>query len=405
MTSNRYLKNLLIVDDSYEKVQTIASAIRDIKYVNFDVVQDSKEAIRKMRQKFYDILIVDIQIPDYLGDEISKTGGKDLIDRCRIDDLIKSPTHIIGVTSHKESFDAQVEYFGRLGWPLLFKDFSYHAIKDLLESFCQHTYFRLPKFDAAIVTALRQRELDAVLDLPCNWKPLKVPGDPGIYHEGEIITSSGEKRSIIATSCSRMGVTSSCATTMKVNHLFSPSIMLMTGIAAGVKGKVQLGDIIVADPCWDWGNGKRTLVDGKVVFQSAPHQLSLDVNDRVYFQEISASRKYLNEISEKWPTTVTSPLQLHVGPLATGSVVLQDPQVVESIKEQHRETLGIEMEGYGFLYANSMNNNASSRALVIKSVCDFADPDKNDDWQAYAAYTSARIAYQYLSDKLTEGLF
>ncbi len=33
-------------------------------------------------------------------------------------------------------------------------------------------------------------------------------------------------------------------------------------------------------------------------------------------------------------------------------------------------------------------------ALAIKSVCDFADAHKGDNWQAYAAYTSAAFFNQ-----------
>jgi hypothetical protein len=40
--------------------------------------------------------------------------------------------------------------------------------------------------------------------------------------------------------------------------------------------------------------------------------------------------------------------------------------------------------------------------FVLKSVCDFADPDKIDDMQAYAAYTSAKalevFVQKYLCD-------
>jgi nucleoside phosphorylase len=400
MTISSYHKNILIVDDSYDKIQILATAIKEIPHTFFEVCHDSRTAIKMMREKFFDILIVDIQIPEFLGDPISKTGGKELIKRCWMDNRIKVPTHIIGVTSHEESFVAHRQYFEELGWPLIFKNFRHTFLKGLLKSLTTHTYFRFPKFDAAIITALRKNELDAVLNLPCNWRKFQIPGDPSFYYEGDINISEGKTKKILATSCSRMGVASSSATTMKVNSLFSPSVILMTGIAAGIKGKVKLGDIIVADPCWDWGNGKRTIANGKVTFQSAPHQLSLDVEDRIYFQEMSASRKHLDEISSQWQSQVDNSLDLHVGPLATGSVVLQDPKTVESIKDQHRETLGIEMEGYGFLYANSMNLNITSRSLVIKSVCDFADPDKNDDWQAYASYTSARVAYQYLMDRL-----
>ncbi len=38
------------------------------------------------------------------------------------------------------------------------------------------------------------------------------------------------------------------------------------------------------------------------------------------------------------------------------------------------------------------------KCIVIKSVCDFADPLKDNEWQMYAAYTSAQFAFRYLRD-------
>lgn len=400
MSTENYEKKILIVDDSYEKVELLAGVINELPFVHFESCQDSREAIKKMRSEFFDILIVDIQIPDFLGDSVSKSGGKALIDRCMIDRKIIAPTHIIGVTSHKESYDLHKDYFISCGWPLFFKNFNQDSIKKILNSYIRHTYSRLPKFDVAIITALRKRELDAVLNLPCEWEMFKVPGESGIYYRGTFVNSYGATKNILATSCSRMGVASSAAVTMKVLNLFEPRLLVMTGIAAGVKDKVQLGDIIVADPCWDWGSGKQTLIDGNVVFQSAPHQLPLTEDERFFFQEIAARRTFLDEIRDSWQGGQNNSLQLHVGPLATGSVVLQDPNTVESIKAQHRETLGIEMEGYGFLYACSLNGKDNCKAIVIKSVCDFADPDKNDDWQTYAAFTSSQMAFRYLKERV-----
>jgi len=41
------------------------------------------------------------------------------------------------------------------------------------------------------------------------------------------------------------------------------------------------------------------------------------------------------------------------------------------------------------------------KVLIAKSVCDFANPEKNDNWQSYAAYTSAQFAYNFLKNDIT----
>jgi hypothetical protein len=47
----------------------------------------------------------------------------------------------------------------------------------------------------------------------------------------------------------------------------------MCGICAGVKGKVNIGDIVFADPVWDYQSGKFIKEDGVAKFSISPHQL------------------------------------------------------------------------------------------------------------------------------------
>ena len=56
------------------------------------------------------------------------------------------------------------------------------------------------------------------------------------------------------------------------------------------------------------------------------------------------------------------------------------------------------MEAYGVMAAAYYSGPSRPRAVAIKSVCDFADPAKNNEWQAYAAYTSAALAYRFIRD-------
>ena len=52
------------------------------------------------------------------------------------------------------------------------------------------------------------------------------------------------------------------------------------------------------------------------------------------------------------------------------------------------------MECYGLYLACHFFNQ--TKALFIKSVCDFGDEKKDDSHQEYAAYTSARFIHSFL---------
>jgi nucleoside phosphorylase len=54
------------------------------------------------------------------------------------------------------------------------------------------------------------------------------------------------------------------------------------------------------------------------------------------------------------------------------------------------------MEAYPLLFACSHAAEPKPKGFVVKSVCDFADESKNDDYQDYAAYTSANVCAQLI---------
>lgn len=389
---------ILIVDDSYDKAQTLTQCLPSD---SFEICQCAKKAILLMAKQHFDVLIADLQIPTEFGQPININGGKELIEHCTLSEHINKPTHIIGITSHKDSYQANKQFFECLGWPLILGIDNPELIKKIIETKISHACPKPFHVDIAIITALRKIELEAVLELPCEWQELAIKDDTNEYHIGTVKQADGNVKSILATCCSRMGMASAAAITMKVCTKFNPEFIFMTGIAAGVEGKTEFGDILVADPCWDWGSGKSTVVNDTPRKLDAPHQICLNTKYRALFQKISAEKKYLNDISVGWksekPKTI---LNLHVGPVATGATVLEDPDIVKSIVEQHRETIGVEMEAYGFAYAASVSRDTPPITMIIKSVCDFANPDKNDNWQNYAAYTSAMLAYKIIENHL-----
>jgi nucleoside phosphorylase/CheY-like chemotaxis protein len=386
----------LIVDDRYDNQKNVFESLNNLGNFEYQTVLSVKDALAKINKDQFDFMFLDIQIPIYPSGDISPDGGVELLKQISLRDGIAAPYHVIGMTSHIESFESHKKYFDQAGWPFLL-DAATSEITDLVANKLKHTPKKNLKFDTAILTALRKTELDAVLNLPCGWIELEHDDESNIYYAGEYTDSSGNVKTVVATSCPRMGVAASSSLAMKVCEEFSPDIIIMSGIAAGISGKVNIGDILVADPCWDWGSGKITYKDGKVKFLSAPHHMGIKQKYRTFFQNVSARRTFLDEIYGAWkgPGKPAHVLDLHVGPVATGSVVLEDPATVEAIKEQHREVIGVEMEGYG-VFSAAQYSSSDVEPLVVKSVCDFADPDKNNDWQCYAAYTSAQLVYRFL---------
>ena len=393
--------DILIVDDTYEKTQVIGEAVAEVSGCEIECCNSSKQALRKMQNRQFDLLVVDLQIPPSVGEPVDQRGGLELIEYCQESESIFRPIYVIGVTSHRESYEECKSFFDNLGWPLLLGGLDKGRLVKMIKTKKAHSLIKSERVDVAIITALYKVELEAVLSTDCNWRELSLEEDDHVYYVGEVESSKGEKLKVLASCCSRMGMASAAATTMKVCSKFSPKTVFMTGIAAGVEGKTNFGDILVADPCWDWGSGKTTVHDGEVKQLNSPHQIPLKTSFRSKFQKISTTRVYLDEISSKWPhdKRPSNPLSLIVGPLATGASVLEDPETVRKIVGQHRETIGVEMEAYGFSYAASMADNDVD-AAVVKSVCDFANPDKNDGWQKYAAFTSAQIVYKFIVNEL-----
>jgi len=393
---------VLLVDDQYEgktkQLARIANRMADIELAH---VTSAREAIKFMREKRVDLLILDLQIPSELGQDIDLVGGRQLLEFIEINHDIKKPVKVVALTAHSDSYDQCYDFFGSRGWALL-----HDPSVETLESLLRAQAFggqadEMELFDAAILTALEHTELEAVLALPFDWKETRFNNDITTYYVGRIHLPNGSSKKIIACSAPRMGMAATAILATKICLKFKPKILAMTGIAAAVKGEAELGDILVADPSWDWGSGKLTLRNGKPVFLSEPAQIPLDPDVAAKIRTLSVSREYLNEIYAGFKgKRPPHDLSVKIGPVASGAVVLEDPETVELIRSQNRKTIGVEMEAYGLMSAAFYMGSQRPTTIVLKSVCDFADPTKNNEWQAYAAYTSAQYLYKLLTQHL-----
>lgn len=85
--------------------------------------------------------------------------------------------------------------------------------------------------------------------------------------------------------------------------------------------------------------------------------------------------------------------RVHIGPLATGKTVRQDPALFERLEVLVRKTVGVEMEGAAIGY---VAQQLGRRAIVVKAVSDYADHDKDSSFRPFAARAAAEFLIRFL---------
>jgi nucleoside phosphorylase len=125
----------------------------------------------------------------------------------------------------------------------------------------------------------------------------------------------------------------------------------------------------------------------------------VDLKERLL--HLQAQKTFLTDIQNDWRGEKQErQLEVHIGPIASGASVVQDENIAAHIKKHSRKLIGLDMETYGVFFA--AENSFLPRPIVmsIKSACDFADKEKADNHQAYAAFTSAQYLFRFALEYL-----
>ena len=202
----------------------------------------------------------------------------------------------------------------------------------------------------------------------------------------------GQTLSVCVTAVNRMGMVATALRASSLIETLRPRLLAMTGICAGVRGKVRIGDVLFADPAWDFQSGRRVREHGNPRLAIRPHHLPAPQRIRSLFEQLRDDRDALARMVADFPGDAPAISRIVPGPVASGSAVLADGEIIQEIKdEQHQELTGVDMEIYGLYAAAHSADSTQPLFFALKGVCDYADPDKEDVDQHYAAYASARV--------------
>ena len=239
-----------------------------------------------------------------------------------------------------------------------------------------------------------QTEHDAVVRM-YDWEVKTFEGDDQEYMEAEML-KDGHTVKVVAARQDEMGMTAAATLSMKLIERYRPKYLIMPGIAAGTGEEGpddQLyGDVILADAVWNYSNGKYVSPEeadirfGEVGFLPRPTFVNIDEKLFPYFQQAVDTDEHQCHV--------------HIGYMASGSTVVANRMVLEKqIQSQYEQTCGLEMESYGVAYAAQHCTEPHPYPIIAKSVCDFADARKSDQYQKFAAYTSCEFL-KYLCEKI-----
>jgi nucleoside phosphorylase len=190
-----------------------------------------------------------------------------------------------------------------------------------------------------------------------------------------------------------MGNLAMARLTHEVISVFSPKTLLLVGIAGGMDKEIALGDVVISEQIVDYELGKVT-TDGYGPRWS------------VYRTDATLLARAKAWPNQSWQHYIRAPRPsnggtsvLHSGVFLSGNKVIADENSAGALRSVWRKAAAIEMEAAGV--ASVLYHLKDPPAfLVLKGICDYADSQKDDIWQEYAAEAAASCAFSLVLDHL-----
>lgn len=402
---------ILITDDAQARYSQLVERLIEngIDRESICFAVSRSQAVEMLEKEYFDLLLLDLLIPMWPGYAADNVQNSLSILEDINQDLLIRPGHIIGITSDKTLLTETGGNFQNSTWRIVEYSPANNEWIDTVISSVSYLNKNTNKIgrsdcenvDLAIICALQSPELNEVLKLPWNWSAAEPISDQIFVSKGNF-NSNNKNYSVIATTTDQMGMVSAALLSQSIISFFCPKAIVMTGICAGVEGRVKGGDILLADPVWDYQSGKLVAdEDGVAMLKCDPTQLHADPvvvsQSKNFFDQKIAMKILANFHGDA--THLTMP-NVKIGPVASGSMVLSDGATIKSIQDvQHRKLLGVEMEIFGMYAAVNSSPCPRPKVFALKAVCDFGDSKKGDDYQTYAAYTSAKYLQLLMESK------
>ncbi len=266
-----------------------------------------------------------------------------------------------------------------------------------------------PSFDVCIVCALYE-EAKAVLEeiaarCMVSFAPAFSRIDSYEYRYTTIHNTKGEPLTVLVTWLADSGPVRTSLDLKPLLQEFHPRFAAMAGICAGYRGKIRLGDLVVAQYAYHYEEGK-ILAGSDGQPKHLPEMKTYDATTQVihYARGLEVWEKPVTEmkLSKLKRQELKGPQRpkRYIAPMASGMAVRGDNPFPWLVEYQNRKTIALDMEAAAFYL--TLRGFPGVHALVVKGVCDYADMTKNDTYHDYAARASAIYLLTFIQEYVTE---
>jgi nucleoside phosphorylase len=264
--------------------------------------------------------------------------------------------------------------------------------------------------DVTVLTALpiELAAMHAALGLSPVVGESKTPA--GTTYWTAEVQSQKSSRALRVCVCSIGGAGNpdAAAAATELATLMRPRLVMMVGIAAGLRGKCRLGEVVVSDRVVAYEPAAAAVVEGVSTEVPRPeayrvaHSIQQDVTS--YLADAGLQERLLQHPvipAGAFPGVeadlVAKALTVRSATIASGEKLLRDPANFQAIRALHGKIEIVEMEAAGV--ATACHRSGAS-FLVVRGISDFGDGSKDDRFHNIAAKGAAVIAV----DLIREGL-
>ena len=223
------------------------------------------------------------------------------------------------------------------------------------------------------------------------------------------VTKRGGKTAncVVACFAGAGNVEAASVTSMLLSEL-RPGNVMMLGIAAGLRGKCALGEVVLAERVVAY-EGAALVEGGKV--EARPEITRL--NSRVR-QDVSSYLSNRTTLESRLTSSykalgIEFPEHVEAGPVAqgvmpktatvaSGEKLLRDPEMFLGMRELHGKIEVAEMEGAGLFAACA---NFGKPVLMVRGISDFGDLKKDNRFHLLAAKAAAAVTVDYIANGMT----
>lgn len=252
-----------------------------------------------------------------------------------------------------------------------------------------------PQVDVVILSAT-WRELKYLLNTRINsqfeWKEgSKTENDEDfIYHLGKLPNT---ELILAAAHAKDMGLVEAAVVTTRAILAFKPKLIAMIGVCAGREAKgVNLGNLIVPGQAIHYRFGE--VENGELNPQIKSVKADVTYHERInkFFTEDNG--KFAKNVVYDEPEGKFNIFSKPDHVMGSSDYLVKDKDLFKQATERDRNLVAVEMESYAFLRTAEL---FKTPAIVLKSVMDYADQDKDDKCYEYSVGVSTEALTGFLT--------